>query len=256
MTGPVAHLRPGVEMPLLGLGVWRIPADETAQAVAWALEAGYRHIDTAAAYGNERGVGEGIRASGLPREEVFVTTKLLPGAGPPHRQLRRSLELLGLERVDLYLIHSPRRGGDRLWPEVERLHDAGLARAVGVSNFGDDLLRRTVAGARVPPAANQIEWHPEAWSPARAALHRDLGVVLESYSPLGHGGLLGHPAVADVAARAGRTAAQVLVRWCVERGTPTIPKSRSRERIVENAGAFGWELGPEALARLDALARL
>jgi diketogulonate reductase-like aldo/keto reductase len=137
---------------------------------------------------------------------------------------------------------------------MERLHEEGLARAIGVSNYGPDLLRRTVEGARVPPMVNQIEWHPRAWSPLELELHRELGVVLESYSPLGHGGLLGDPVVADVARRAGRTPAQVLVRWCLERGTPTIPKSRSRERIAENADVLGWELGAGEMRRLDALA--
>jgi 2,5-diketo-D-gluconate reductase A len=242
-------------MPLLGLGVWRIPAGETEQAVGWALEAGYRHVDTAAAYRNEEGVGRGVRAAGLPREEVFVATKLRPGRGPARRQLEESLRKLGLDHVDLYLIHWAGGGADAIWPEMERLHEEGLARGIGVSNYGADLLRRTVASATVPPMVNQIEWHPGVVSPSDLQAHRELGVVLESYSPLGHGRLLEHPSLAEIAARHGRTPAQVLVRWCLERGIPTIPKSRSRQRIAENAAVFDWELGAEDMARIDALGR-
>jgi diketogulonate reductase-like aldo/keto reductase len=250
---PGVRLANGVLMPLLGLGVWRVPAAETEQAVLWALEAGSRHVDTAAAYGNEEGVGRGVRASGLPRDEVFVTTKLRPGRGEARRQLEESLGRLGLGRVDLYLIHWPGRGAEALWPELERLYADGLARAIGVSNYGPDLLRRTVAAAEVPPMVNQIEWHPMVFSPAVLRAHRELGVVLEAYSPLGHGRLLQHPAVAEIAGRLGRTPAQVLVRWCLERGIPAIPKSRSRERIAENAGAADFELSAEDMDRLDAL---
>jgi 2,5-diketo-D-gluconate reductase A len=249
---PAVRLAGEVLMPLLGLGVWRIPRRETEQAVLWALEAGYRHVDTAAAYGNEKGVGRGVRASGLRREEVFVTTKLRPGRGPARRQLEESLRTLGLERVDLYLIHWAGRGAETLWPEMERLHADGLARAIGVSNYGPDLLRRTVEAAEVPPMVNQIEWHPGVFSPTALAVHRELGVVLESYSPLGHGRLLRDPGLAEIAAGLGRSPAQVLVRWCIERRIPTIPKSGARERIVENA-AVDFELGPEVMGRLDAL---
>lgn len=250
---PALRLAGDVLMPLLGLGVWRVPADETEQAVVWALEAGYRHVDTAAAYGNEEGVGKGVRASGLPRDEVFVTTKLRPGRGPARAQLEESLRKLGLDHVDLYLIHYAGRGADRIWPEMERLHADGLARAIGVSNYDPGLLRRTVAAAGVAPAVNQIEWHPGVWSAAALEAHRELGVVLESYSPLGHGSLVRQPAIAEIAGRLGRTPAQVLIRWCLERGLPTIPKSRTRERIVENAQVFDWSLSRDDVARLDAL---
>ena len=250
---PALALPGGVPMPLLGLGVWRVPARETERVVGWALEAGYRHVDTAAAYGNEEGVGRGLAASGLPRDAVFVTTKLRPGRGAARRQLEESLRRLALDHVDLYLIHWPTREAGALWPQMERLQTDGLARAVGVSNYDPALLRRTVRDARVPPAVNQIEWHPMSWSPAVRAAHDELGVVLESYSPLGHGRLLGHPAVAEVAREVDRTPAQVLVSWCLERGVPTIPKSRGRERVVENAAVFDFSLGAEAMARLDAL---
>jgi diketogulonate reductase-like aldo/keto reductase len=250
---PAVRLPGEVLMPVLGLGVWLVPAADTEQAVLWALEAGYRHVDTAAAYRNEEGVGRGLRASGLPRDDVFVTTKLRPGRGDPRRQLEGSLGKLGLDRVDLYLIHWPGRGAEALWPDMQRLHADGLVRAIGVSNYGIDLLRRTVERAEVPPMVNQVEWHPQTWSPSALRAHRDLGVVLESYSPLGHGSLLGNPAVVGIAERLGRTPAQVLVRWCLQHGVPTIPKSRSRERIVENADVLDWALGDEDMARLDAL---
>ncbi|HEX2502502.1 MAG TPA: aldo/keto reductase [Miltoncostaeaceae bacterium] len=250
---PAVRLANEVLMPVLGLGAWRVPADETEQAVLWAMEAGYRHIDTAAAYGNEEGVGRGLRASGLPREDVFVTTKLRPGRGEARRQLEDSLRKLGFDRVDLYLIHWPGRGADALWPDMQRLHGEGLARAIGVSNYGTDLLRRTVERAEVPPMVNQVEWHPQVWSPSALRAHRELGVVLESYSPLGHGRMLADPAIAAIAGRLGRTPAQVLVRWCLQHGVPTIPKSRSRERIAENADVLDWALGEEDMARLDAL---
>jgi 2,5-diketo-D-gluconate reductase A len=250
---PAVRLAGDVRVPLLGLGVWRIPARETEQAVTWALEAGYRHVDTAAAYGNEEGVGRGLRAGGLPRDQVFVTTKLRPGRGPARRQLEGSLRKLGLDRVDLYLVHWPGRGAEDVWAELEALYDEGLARAIGVSNYGAGLLRATVARARVPPMVNQVEWHPRVASPEELRVHRELGVVLESYSPLGHGRLVDDPVVAGIAARAGRTPAQVLVRWCVQRGVPTIPKSRDRARIAENADVLAWELPPEEMERLDAL---
>ncbi len=198
-------------------------------------------------------MGRGLRASGLPRDRVFVATKLRPGRGPARAQLEESLGKLALDHVDLYLIHWAGPGAEGIWPEMERLHADGLARAIGVSNYGDDLLRRTVARADVPPMVNQIEWHPGVFSPAALDAHRELGVVLESYSPLGHGRLLEHPAVTEIAGRLGRTPAQVLVRWCLERGIPTIPKSRGRERIASNAAVFDFALDPGDLRRLDAL---
>ncbi len=250
---PAVRLANGVLLPLLGLGVWRVPAKETEGAVLWALEAGYRHVDTAAAYANEEGVGRGLRAGGLPRDQVFVTTKFRPGRGEPRRQLEGSLKKLGLERLDLYLIHWPGAGTDGLWPEFERLYADGLTRAIGVSNYGAALLRRTVAAAEVPPMVNQIEWHPLVYSPSTLEAHRDLGVLLESYSPLGHGQMLQNPVVGEIARRVRRTPAQVLVRWCLEREIPTIPKSRTRERIVDNAAVFDFSLSADDMRRLDGL---
>ena len=242
-------------MPLLGLGVWRVPAAETEQAVVWALEAGYRHVRM-----GRRVWQRGGRRARAARERTAAGRRFRGHQAPPPAAASRAAssrpasERSGLDRVDLYLIHWPGRGAEALWPALERLHADGLARAIGVSNYGTDLLRRTVERAEVPPMVNQVEWHPQVWLALRAAGPTgSLGVVLESDSPLGHGRLLRDPAIAEIAGRVGRTPAQVLVRWCLQRGVPTIPKSRSRERIVENAQVLDWALGEEDMARLDAL---
>ncbi len=241
-------------MPLVGLGVWQIPAGrETEQAVAWALEAGYRHVDTAPSYRNEEGVGRAIRATGLPREEVFVTTKMTPGTGDPERELTGSLARLGLDWVDLYLIHWPTRASDAVWPDFERLHERGLARAIGVSNYDPGRLERLVARADVAPMVNQVDFSPFAFALEVVEAHRRAGVVLEAYSPLARGRQIDHPVIAEVARRHGRTPAQVMVRWAVQRDIPAIPKSGRRERIVENRRVFDFALTDTDMARLDAL---
>lgn len=249
-------LADGVEIPLLGLGVWQVPdGPDTVRAVRWALEAGYRHLDTAQAYGNEASVGRGLRESGVPRAEVFVTTKLDPNDREPETAADRSLERLEIDRIDLYLVHWPQGGPKRAWPSMERALERGLARSIGVSNFDVHELDSLVASCTTPPSVNQVEFSPfqhrrkllEA-----CALH---DVVLEAYSPLTHGQDLGNPSVADVARRNGRTAAQVLLRWAVQRGVVAIPKSVHRERIVENSRIFDFALSDEDLAILDALDR-
>jgi diketogulonate reductase-like aldo/keto reductase len=241
-------------MPLIGLGVWQIPARrETEQAVAWALEAGYRHVDTAAAYRNEEGVGRAVRASALPREEVFVTTKMMPPGGDPERELAASLARLGLDYVDLYLIHWPTRASDGFWPDFERLRARGLARAIGVSNYDPGRLRRLVARAAVPPMVNQVNYNPFAFSPEVVEAHRRAGVVLEAYSPLSRGRRIDHAVIAEVARRHGRTPAQIMVRWAVQRSIPAIPKSGRHERIVENRRVFDFALTDDDMTRLDAL---
>lgn len=251
---PAVLLGDGRAMPLLGLGVWQIPDGPAVEAaVAWALEVGYRHVDTAAAYGNEAGLGRAIRASGLPRDELFVTTKMRSSARDPARALGESLERLGLESVDLYLIHSPARRSELHWPAFAELRERGLARSVGVSNWDDGDIERLAATAELPPAVNQIDFSPFRFSAATVEAHLRAGVVLEAYSPLGRGRALANPLVAEIAAAHGRTPAQVLVRWAVQRGIPTIPKSSRRERIVENRGVFDFSLSSGDLARLDAL---
>ena len=253
--GPAVTIAPGVAMPLLGLGVWQSrPGRECERAVAWALEAGYRHVDTAEGYRNEESVGRALRSAAIAREDLFVTTKWSPRRGDPRAAIEASLERLGLDRVDLYLVHWPAPGSERAWPAMERLLADGLARAIGVSNWRADALARLVADAAVPPAVNQIDWSPERYDPAVLAAHRDLGVVLEGYSPLGRGRLVHDPVVGGVAAEVGRTPAQVLIRWSLERGTPAIPKSVTRERILGNLDVLGWSLDAGHLARLDALA--
>ena len=246
----------GTTMPLLGLGVWQAaPGEETERAVRWALEVGYRHVDTATLYRNEESVGRALAASPVPREEVFVTTKMLPHDGDPAEALRTSLDLLGVEYVDLYLIHWPVDGvTDDAWPAFERFVDEGLARAVGVSNYGPARLEGLLRDARIPPAVNQVEYHPWIDQADLLALCRDEGVALEAYSPLAQARRLDDPVLTAIADAHGRTPAQVLVRWCVQQEIVTIPKSSRRERIVENAEVFEWELSAEAMERLGGLA--
>jgi diketogulonate reductase-like aldo/keto reductase len=244
-------------MPVLGLGVWQMDEGaETENAVEWALEAGYRHVDTAQLYRNERSVGAAIRRSNIPRDEIFVTTKWLPtirSAGP---ELERSLERLQMDYVDLYLIHwpVPFRAG-RGWHDLEELADKGLARAIGVSNYGDERLEKTVRNARIRPAVNQVHFSPLHYRRRLLDACRSLGVVLESYSPLEQGRVIDDPTVGAIARRLDRTPAQVLLRWGVQRDTVVIPKSSRRERIVENAQIFDFELGGDDMRALDALDR-
>jgi 2,5-diketo-D-gluconate reductase A len=247
----------GVQMPVLGLGVWQMDEGaETENAVEWALEAGYRHVDTAQLYKNERSVGAAIRRSGIPREEIFVTTKWLPTVRSAGPALEQSLERLGMEYVDLYLVHwpVPFRAG-RGWHDLEELHDRGLARAIGVSNYGDDRLEKTVAKARIKPAVNQVHFSPFHYRRRLLDVCNSLGVVLESYSPLEQGRVVDDPTVGALAKRLDRTPAQVLLRWGVQKDTIVIPKSSRRERIVENSQIFDFELSEDDMRTLDSLDR-
>ena len=245
----------GVTMPLLGLGVWQIPAGRpTEQAVRWALEAGYRHIDTATLYRNERSVGRAIRDSGVPREQLFVATKFHPRDPDPEQAVEASLRLLGLDHLDLYLWHWPSGSPTRHWPAFERIAGRGLARAVGVSNFSADQLARLL-GADVPPTVDQVEFSPFQFRRALLAACEASGVVLEAYSPLTRGHDLGHRVIAEIARRHGRTPAQVLLRWAVQRAIPVIPKSANRDRIVENSRIFDFALPAADMAALDDLDR-
>ena len=244
-------------MPLLGLGVWQM-ADgaETEQAVEWALEAGYRLIDTAAMYRNERSVGVALRRSALPRDQVFVTTKLRPPNTNPSRELARSLERLALEYVDLYLIHWPLPfGNTRVWHELEALQEQGLAREIGVSNFGVERLEKLLGRAHRPPAVNQVQFSPFQYRRLLLDFCLEHGIVLEAYSPLERGRGVQDPTVVAVAERLGRTPAQILLRWAIQHGAVVIPKSSRRERIVSNALVFDFELGDEDMRLLDALDR-
>jgi diketogulonate reductase-like aldo/keto reductase len=263
MTAPLtlssrAALNDGVEIPLVGLGVFQSrPGPVTRTAVLEALRAGYRHVDTARVYGNERDVGAALRESGIPRGEVFVTTKLWNadhGYDATLSAARQSLSRLGLEQVDLYLVHWPVEGLRRdTWRAMERLRDDGLARSIGVSNYTVRHLEELLGHARTPPSVNQVEIHPflPQWALQEWARHHR--IRLEAYAPLVKARRMDHPAIRAVAERTGRTPAQVLVRWSLQHGLVTLPKSVRAERIRENATVFDFELGPEDLRTLDAL---
>jgi diketogulonate reductase-like aldo/keto reductase len=252
--GRARLLRDGNELPLLGLGVWQVrPGREAEDSVRWALKLGYRHIDTAQAYGNEESVGKALADSGVPREEVFVATKFYPGSSDPEAEAERSLQRLGIEQVDLYLIHWPQGGPTWAWPGMERAHERGLARSIGVSNFGVDDLDAVIAAGNVPPAVNQIQFSPFSYRRALLEEGEEHEVVLEAYSPLTTGRRLGDERIAKIAERHGRTPAQVLLRWAVQRGIPVIPKSTKQERIAENAQIFDFTLSDEDMQALDAL---
>jgi len=243
-------------MPLLGLGVWQIPnGRECVDAVRWALELGYRHIDTAQGYGNEESVGRGLRESGVPRDDVFITTKFRPSAGDPVAEIERSLERLGIERVDLYLVHWPGGGATWAWPGMERARELGHARSIGVSNFDVGELQQVLATASSAPVVNQVQLSPYEYRRGLLDACRRDGIVLEAYSPLGHGRHIGSETATRIAKRLGRTPAQVLLRWCIERDVPVIPKSAHRERIAENAQIFDFTLSDADMAELDALDR-
>lgn len=252
--GRARVLADGHQMPMLGLGVWQVPdGAQTVNAVRWALELGYRHIDTAQAYGNEESVGRALRDSGIARGEVFITTKFYPGRKDPVAEAERSLRRLGVDQVDLYLVHWPRGGPVWAWPGMERAHELGLARSVGVSNFGAAELHEVIAAGTIPPAVNQVEFSALRYRRALLDACRRQNVALEAYSPLGTGRHLSNATVNRVAQRVGRTPAQVLLRWCLQHDVPVIPKSTHRERIAENAQIFDFTLSGEDMADLDAL---
>jgi diketogulonate reductase-like aldo/keto reductase len=260
MTLPVTQdgraraLADGNEIPLLGFGVWQVPEGrETEDAVRWALELGYRHVDTAQAYGNERSVGRALRDGGVPREDVFVTTKFFPGRKDPEAEAQRSLERLGLDYVDLYIIHWPQGGPTWAWDGMQRAREAGYARSIGVSNFSVAELDELLGVADVPPAVNQVQFSPFEFRRGLLDACEQHGILLEAYSPLGTGRHLDDPTVADVAERAGRTPAQVLIRWALQRDLVVLPKSTHRERIEANAQVFDFTLSDEDMAALDAL---
>ena len=254
--GRARVLADGNRIPFLGLGVWQVPdGPECVDAVRWALELGYRHIDTAQAYGNEESVGQGLRESGVPRDEVFVTTKFYPGSSDPAEEAARSLERLGLDHVDLYIVHWPQGGPTWAWPGMERARELGYARSIGISNFNVAEVQALLSRASVPPVVNQVQFSPYEYRKALLDACAQHGIALEAYSPLGTGRHLSSEAVGRIAQRLGRTPAQVLLRWCVQRDVPAIPKSTHRERIAENAELFDFALTDEDIAQLDGLDR-
>ncbi len=257
---PPIILNNGVEMPQLGFGVWQVPDDEAQTAVTTALEAGYRSIDTAAIYGNEEGTGKAIAASGVPREELFVTTKLWnadQGHDSTLRAFDTSLEKLGLDYVDLYLIHWPLPSKDSYvdtYKAFEKIQADGRAKSIGVSNFLPEHLDRLIAETSVIPAVNQIELHPHLQQRAAREYHAEQGIATEAWSPLGQGkGLLEVPAIVAIARKHGRTPAQIVLRWHIQLGNVVIPKSVTPSRIKENIDVFGFELDPEDMAAISAL---
>ncbi|OEU85620.1 oxidoreductase [Streptomyces abyssalis] len=258
-TVPQVTLNNGVRIPQLGFGVFQIPDDETAAAVGTALEAGYRSIDTAAVYGNEQGVGRALASSGIPREELFVTTKLWnddQGYDETLRAFDTSLEKLGLDHVDLYLVHWPLPARDRYldtWRAMEKIHADGRARAVGVSNFQPAHLTRLLENTGVVPAVNQIELHPRLQQRELRAFHTEHGITTEAWSPLAQGALLRDPAVTAIAQAHGRTPAQVILRWHLQIGNVVIPKSVTPERIRQNIDVFDFSLSDEDVAAITPL---
>jgi diketogulonate reductase-like aldo/keto reductase len=258
---PTITLHGRVDIPQLGFGMWRVNGTEASRALATALEVGYRHIDTAKLYGNEEDVGRAVRGSGIPREEVFVTTKVWnddQGYDEARRACEASLRRLGLDYVDLYLIHWPSPGQDKYvetWRALEQIQRDGLARAIGVSNFTSEHLRRLAERCAVLPAINQVELHPTLQQAPLRAVHAELGIVTESWRPLGKGRDLAEPVVVQVAERVRRTPAQVVLRWHLQSGFVTIPKSVTPSRIRENFEVFDFELGADDMAALAGLDR-
>ena len=254
--GRARVLADGNRIPFLGLGVWQVPdGPECVDAVRWALELGYRHIDTAQAYGNEKSVGQALREGGVPRDELFVTTKFYPGSSDPAEEAARSLERLGLDYVDLYIVHWPQGGPTWAWPGMERARELGYTRSIGISNFDVAEVQALLSTASVPPVVNQVQFSPYEYRKALLDACAQHGIALEAYSPLGTGRHLSSEAVGQIAQRLGRTPAQVLLRWCVQHEIPAIPKSTHRERIAENAQLFDFALTGEDVAQLDRLDR-
>jgi diketogulonate reductase-like aldo/keto reductase len=252
--GRARVLADGNEIPLLGLGVWQVPnGPECENAVRWALELGYRHLDTAQAYGNEESVGRALRDSGVPREEVFITTKFYPAGEDAEVEARGSLERLGVDQVDLYIVHWPQGGPTWAWPGMERAHERGYARSIGVSNYSVGELEEVLSAARIPPVVNQVQFSPFTYRRKLLEACEQHDVALEAYSPLGTGRHLADERVRQIAERAGRTPAQVLLRWCVQRDLVVVTKSTHRERIEENAQIFDFTLSDEDMAALDAM---
>lgn len=256
---PQIPMNNGVEIPQLGLGVFLVTDAETRSAVATALEVGYRSIDTAAAYHNEEQVGDAVKASGLPREDLFVTTKLWnteQGFDATLAAFDASLRRLDLDYLDLYLIHWPAPRQDRYvesWRAMQKILAEGRVRSIGVSNFTPAHLRRLIDETDTVPALNQVELHPNLPQRELRAFHAEHGIVTEAWSPLARGELLGDPTVRRIAEGHGKTAAQVLLRWHLHLGNVVIPKSRTPERIAENIDVFDFELDPADMEAINGL---
>jgi 2,5-diketo-D-gluconate reductase A len=252
------RLNNGVEMPILGFGVYQIPPEQTERAVSDALEAGYRHLDTAAAYGNEEAVGRAIKNSGIPRDQLFVTTKLWvqdPGEANATRAFHSSLQRLALDHLDLYLIHQPLGDYYSFWRAMQELYLRGLTRAIGVSNFYPDRLIDLLEHNEVAPAVNQIETHPYFQRAADQELMRGRGVQIESWGPFAEGrnGLFADPTLTGIGDAHGKSVAQVVLRWLIQHQIVVIPKSVRRERMAENIDVFDFELTEDQMGRIGAM---
>lgn len=259
MSIPSVTFADGTEIPQLGFGTWQVPPADTARVVGEALKAGYRHIDTAQMYQNEAGVGEALAASGLARDEVFVTTKCNNGnhgSDAAIAALEASLRLLGTDYVDLYLIHWPQPARDQYvdtWRGLIELKQRGLARSIGVSNFHTPYIERIIAETGVTPSANQIELHPYLTQERPVAESRKLGIVIESWSPLASGEVLDDPLISQIAQAHGKSVAQTVIRWHLQLGYVVIPKSVTPARIASNLDVFDFELTPEEVLRISDL---
>jgi diketogulonate reductase-like aldo/keto reductase len=254
--GRARVLADGNQMPVLGLGVWQVPDGAVCvNAVRWALDLGYRHIDTAQVYGNEESVGRALRESGVPRDEVFITTKFHPVQQDPVAAAEQSLRRLGVDQVDLYLVHWPQGDPVQAWPGMRRCRERNLARSIGISNFGTSDLAAVLATGSIPPVVNQVKFSPVCYRRALLDACRQQDVLVEAYSSLGTGRQLTNTTVQRVARRVGRTPAQVLLRWCLQHELLVIPKSTHQERIRENAQLFDFTLSQQDMAELDALDR-
>jgi diketogulonate reductase-like aldo/keto reductase len=256
---PTIELSGGVRIPQFGVGVFQVKPEETAQNVTHALNLGYRHIDTATVYGNEAQVGQALKAFGLDREGVFITTKLWNSdQGDAKRALKRSLDALETDHVDLYLIHWPAPGKDlyvQAWQALIEAQQEGLTRAIGVSNFQPEHLRRIIDETGVTPAVNQIELHPYLQQHGLRREHADRGIVTEAWSPLAKGTVLSEPVITEVADAHGKTPAQVVLRWHIQLGHVVFPKSMSPERLEQNIDVFDFELSAEEMQRIEPLDR-
>jgi 2,5-diketo-D-gluconate reductase A len=260
MTNEIPHLElnNGVKMPVLGFGVYQVPAEQTEQVVSDALAAGYRSLDTAAAYQNEEAVGRAIAASGIPRDELFVTTKLWiqdVGESKARRAFEASLERLGLDYVDLYLIHQPLGDYYRSWREMQEINREGVAKAIGVSNFYADRLVDLIQHNEITPAVNQIETHPFNQRTADQAVMREHGVRIESWGPFAEGqnNIFSNPVLSEIGAAHGKSVAQVVLRWLIQRDVVVIPKSVRPERMRENIDVFDFALTDDDMARIAEL---
>lgn len=254
----------GVEIPIIGFGTWQ-NIDQAESATAAAIAAGYRHIDTAAVYENEEPVANAIHASAVPREELFITTKLYNterGYETTLAAFEKSMARLKLDYLDLYLVHWPANPAvsedwaevnSETWRAFEELYDAGRIRAIGLSNFSVSYLTELTKSARIAPMVNQIEFHPGYMQWDTVQMSQDLGIVVEAWSPLGNGRVLNDPVLVELAAKYGVSVAQLCVRWCLQHGTLPLPKSVSADRIAQNADVFGFEIAAEDMTAIDAM---